>query len=274
MSSATSKPKQEAPFRSICGTLFPMTDIDQVQALVRAGQEMRARFAMQAVAFVAYVEYAPTTNRPHIQFYIRTTDSHRMSWWTKMLPGAHVEKRKGTEHQAAEYCRKNKEKADTILIADYGTEKPEPEFNGDVTLTTIDMLRRGCKTYQIFKRFPKFYFNQARKIKELEADIELWNSMSVDLSEIEGLTNETKTPQVLNPSPLIEDSKQTGFGSFLPEFNPVPQVLDRQRSPTPVFGSTSTQSTPSTLMEPPPLPLKKQKTVEVIEVSDDEIEDE
>lgn len=271
-SSATVEKKKQAdpPCRSVCFTLFPNSDHEQVQQLVQQGQLIRAAFAMDCVACVMYVEYAPTTGRPHIQGYLRTTTSHRLAWWVKQLPGAHVERRKGTEQQAADYCRKNKDKADTILIADYGTEKPEPEFNGDVTLTTIDMLVRGCKTYQIFKRFPKFYFNQARKIKDLEADIEMWNSMSVDLSIIEGLTPQNNSPQVLSPHPRIEDSRQTGFGSFSPHFQPVPQVLDRPMSPTPIFGSTTK---PSTVTEQPPK-LKKQKTIEISSEhsdSDDEI---
>lgn len=264
----TTEKKQSSPFRSACFTLFANTDVDTVQKLVELGQNIRAAHAFQLIACVMYIEMAPGTGRPHIQGYARTSDSHRMAWWTKALPGAHVERRKGTEQQAADYCRKGKDKPGSILICDYGTEKPEPEFNGDVTLTTIDMLVRGCKTHQIFKRFPKFYFNQARKIKDLEADIEMWNSMSVDLSEIEGLTPRTNTPQVITPPPLLEDSKSTAFGSFVPGFTPDPQIVEKHRASTPIFGASSSTGTNAPFKKPRVVNEEDDEEGETISISD------
>lgn len=195
------KKKPEAPFRAVCFTRN-MGECKSVDELIMWGQHRRAALAMKLTACVMYVERGTKNGLPHIQGYMRTHDSHRLSWWIKQLEGAHVERRKGSEQEAAEYCRKDANEPGSVLIADYGTETKVPEvINGDVTLTTIHMLLKGNRTYQIFKKFPKFYFNQARKIKDLEADIEGWNQMGVDLSDVDGMPSETNIPQVMNPPP-------------------------------------------------------------------------
>ena len=59
---------------------------------------------------IAQLEKAPKTDRIHIQGYIEFSEKKSIREIRKLLPGIHLEKRKGTRQQARDYCKKQETK--------------------------------------------------------------------------------------------------------------------------------------------------------------------
>jgi len=57
---------------------------------------------------------------PHIQAYLELTQAQTMSALKKKLPGAHLETRKGTPEEAANYCKKDGEFIEIGVISNQG----------------------------------------------------------------------------------------------------------------------------------------------------------
>jgi hypothetical protein len=72
---------------------------------------------------VFQLEIAPTTNKEHYQCFIQFIKKIRLTGVKKIFPSAHIEPRRGTSTQAAEYCMKT------------DTRKPDTNFRvyGELT---------------------------------------------------------------------------------------------------------------------------------------------
>lgn len=63
-------------------------------------------------------EIAPDTGTPHLQGYIEYSKKKRFAWVKRRFPrGTHIEARKGTAAQAAEYCKKGDDIWETGAIS-------------------------------------------------------------------------------------------------------------------------------------------------------------
>lgn len=151
-----------AQSRSWCVTLWSEEDVGRLRA--SAG----------IVALVVGEEVCPTTQKVHYQTYVRFESNKRFSWWKSQFPTAHVEPRRGSEPEAAAYCRK-----DGRVLVDFGCSV-DSEPAADTTEHVLNMLEDGAPLWQIYKAHPKFYFHNRRKIVDLETDMKGWRENGVD----------------------------------------------------------------------------------------------
>lgn len=115
-------------------------------------------------------EIAPATQKTHFQGYIRFDNPVRFSFWKNQFPTLHVERRRGTEAEAAEYCRK-----DGKVLIDFGcaVAAPVPADAASVLDGVLDLLDSGAPMWQIRKYNRRFFFHNYRKIQDYKSQIEL-----------------------------------------------------------------------------------------------------
>jgi len=126
------------------------------------------------VAMVSGKEICPTTQREHWQTYVRFESNKRLSWWVSQFPGCHAELRKGTEPQAADYCRK-----DGAVVVDFGCSV-DVEQGADTTEHVLNMLEEGAPLWQVYAAHRKFFFHNHRKIVDMKALLDEWRNHSLD----------------------------------------------------------------------------------------------
>jgi len=102
-------------------------------------------------------EVAPTTGTKHLQGYIEFSNAKRMATITKAYPGIHLEKRRGTAKQAADYCKKGKdffeggeiskqgERTDLERVADMVQEKKTIREIAEAEPVTFIKYHRGIQ---------------------------------------------------------------------------------------------------------------------------------
>lgn len=111
---------------------------------------------------------------PHLQGYIRFHCVRGLSWWKENYPRAHAEKRNGTEIQAVEYCRKDRD-----MLVDTHTEEPEPSDDSGkkrfkLAEEVMDEIDNGATVFQICKKHRGFYFYNRSAILRYKSDRQLW----------------------------------------------------------------------------------------------------
>jgi len=71
-------------------------------------EDYKAKLAALDCKYIVYgFEVCPTTSRSHLQGYVEFASARHFAAVKKLLPGAHIEPRKGTSEQAADYCKKD-----------------------------------------------------------------------------------------------------------------------------------------------------------------------
>jgi len=133
-----------ATCRSWCFTAWEQATVD-------------ALFATEPACFVVGRETCPTTGKEHFRGYIRWKAAKRFSWWKNTHPTVHVEPRKGSEIEAAAYCRK-----DGSVLHDFGVVV-DVESTGDVTEHVLDLLESRAPLSQVYRAHRKFFFPQLRQ---------------------------------------------------------------------------------------------------------------
>lgn len=115
-------------------------------------------------------EVAPTTGKQHYQTYVRFENNKRLSWLIKQFPGSHWELRRGSEPEAAQYCRK-----EGTVLHDRGCAiEVESSPIQDAFNTCVDMLEDGAPLWQIYKTNRKFYCYNRGWIRGVASDIKEW----------------------------------------------------------------------------------------------------
>lgn len=131
----------------------------------------RLRGMTNVRALVIGREVCPTTGKVHYQGYVRFSTAVRFSWWKNQFPTAHVEARKGTEAEAAAYCRKDRQ-----LVADFGCEAKRPMKGGSAEDQFLDLLEAGAPDWQLWKYHRKLCWRNWHHIdatrQRLEAEKE------------------------------------------------------------------------------------------------------
>lgn len=151
--------------RSWCVTLWSEEDVGRLKGTAGIN------------ALVVGEEVCPTTRKVHYQSYVRFESNKRFSWWRTNFPTAHVELRRGTEAEAAEYCRK-----DGRVLVDFGAQV-DSDPGSDTTEHVLNMLEDGAPLWQIYKAHRKFFFHNHRKITDMEASMNSWRENGIDVSQ-------------------------------------------------------------------------------------------
>lgn len=125
-------------------------------------------------ALVVGEEICPKSGKLHYQTYVRFESNHSFEWWKKWFPGNHYELRKGTEPEAADYCRKDRK-----VLIDFGCMK-ESEPSMDTTEHVLNMLEDDAPLWQIYRAHRKFFFHNYRKINDMEQVMRGWRENGHD----------------------------------------------------------------------------------------------
>jgi len=144
--------------RSWCLTFYNEEDVHRLDGM----KDVRA--------LVVGREICPTTKRVHWQSYVRFEAPKRFSWWKNQFPTVHVELRKGSEQEAADYCREDGE-----VLIDRGTQIPEVEYKGDVTEHVCDMMEQGAQDYEVYRAHRKFFFHNCSKVDAVRSKMDEWD---------------------------------------------------------------------------------------------------
>lgn len=146
-------PKKDLQGRSWCVTLWSEEDAK------RLNEDPSVK------AIVIGKEVCPTTHKDHWQGYVRFGSNKRFSWWKREYPTAHVVLRRGTEQEAAEYCRK-----EGSVLCDRGCQVDVPQ--GDPTEVALEMIEQGAPLWQVYQANRKFFFHNYRKVKDIKEFID------------------------------------------------------------------------------------------------------
>lgn len=84
--------------------------------------ETTPSFDDATVRYAIYQTESGANGTPHLQGYVEFKRSMRLQAVRKLLPGAHLEPRRGTREQARDYCRKDEGRlSDPIEFGEFGT---------------------------------------------------------------------------------------------------------------------------------------------------------
>lgn len=148
--------------RSWCVTLWSEEDVGRLKEVPGV------------VALVVGRETCPTTSKVHYQSYVRFESNKRFVWWKNQFPTAHVELRRGTEPEAADYCRKDRD-----VLVDFGCQVAS-ESGADTTEHVLNMLEDGAPLWQIYRAHRKFFFHNYRKITDIDGCFTSWRENGID----------------------------------------------------------------------------------------------
>lgn len=169
--------QSRAQARAWCATLWSTEEVDRLRA------------ASGIKALVIGEETCPETKKVHFQTYVRFATNKRFSWWKNEFPQVHVEIRKGTEEEAAAYCRK-----DGKVLHDFGCEVATNK-SGDTAEDVLDMLEDSAPDFQIYREHRKFFFYHHAKIESVRKKMKQWTEEGRDF----------KTIKASAPTPPVND---------------------------------------------------------------------
>jgi hypothetical protein len=115
-------------------------------------------------AYILYCSEVGASGTPHLQGYIRYSDSCAISRAIRDLPKAHVEICKGTEEENVAYC--TKEDADGTRRVEYGV-RTHPGKRNDIA-SLVEAVKTGESTVRdIFEAFPESYLKYSGAIDKV-----------------------------------------------------------------------------------------------------------
>jgi len=104
-------------------------------------------------------EVAPTTGTKHLQGFVILKNSLRHSTIRKLLPRCHVEPKKASNEQAAEYCKKD---GDFVEVGD-PIKKQGKRSDLEIICKLVD---KGESLSEIAEKYPATYVRNYRGIKD------------------------------------------------------------------------------------------------------------
>ncbi len=121
-------------FRNFIFTKFKKSDLKEFIASIKDNKDIRF--------FIGQQEICPTTQKEHIQGYMELFNAKTMKAIKKKILGeAHIEKRRGTQIQAIEYCSKMESRKPETLPLSIG-EKSKQGKRTDIA-DIRDMVKQG-----------------------------------------------------------------------------------------------------------------------------------
>lgn len=102
-------------------------------------------------------EIAPTTGTPHLQGYCELKKRTRFAKLKSLIPTAHIEKRKGTAKEAADYCKKEGK------YQEYGSMS-RPGTRNDI-MKLYEAVKKGTDEEDMFDAYPKEMYRYYRAVE-------------------------------------------------------------------------------------------------------------
>lgn len=112
--------------------------------------------------YVIFGKEISTSGTPHLQGYCELVKRTRLKALKKLLPTAHLEQRKGTAQQAADYCKKDND------FVEYGTIS-KPGKRNDLE-TVYNLVVEGHSNTEISAEHPSTYMRFYKAIDRVRLD--------------------------------------------------------------------------------------------------------
>lgn len=169
-----------------------------------------AELAWGRLAKVRYaiwqLEKGESKQTPHLQGYIELTQPAKMGYFRNVIPGAHLESRRGTRDQARDYCRKQESRIQGPW--EYGNW----EVGGQGKRTDLDHLKDLIDSGKTEKEICKTDFALwAKNFKIIERYILLtcpqreWRTKCVLVTGDPGTSKSTYCRRMVNEDPYYKD---------------------------------------------------------------------
>lgn len=153
--------------RSACFTIFKDYDEDAEQELLDQFEEW------DQVKYVIFQwEVCPETRREHVQGYAEFKAGVRVSTLQKKWPGIHVEKRRGTAQQAAEYCQKEETRLQGTEPSEWGIISKGQGSRSDLSGVT-DMVVQGESLRTVAEFDPVCFVRHHRGLTALQTTLRI-----------------------------------------------------------------------------------------------------
>lgn len=130
-------------------------------------------------------ETAPTTGTRHLQGYVELSSQLSFAVARELVPGAHLEARRGTARQAQEYCKKDGDWHEQGECSNPGKRK-------DIDLAA-EMVREGCSTRELAEAHPSTFVRYHKGFAALRAALAPVRSWVPDVKVYWGGTETGKT---------------------------------------------------------------------------------
>lgn len=123
---------------------------------------------LECLYLVYQNEICPETGRSHRQAYVEFKSPKHFNALQKLLPGAHIEKRKGTRAQARAYCMKEDTRAPGTQPVEIGEWiEPKPKHQQDFWKGLQDLIASGASSEEVYNEYPGMYVRYGRAIDSL-----------------------------------------------------------------------------------------------------------
>lgn len=167
--------------RNVCFTLNNFTE-DEYRRILGCGYK-----------YIVVGKEVGESGTPHLQGYIEFQNSRSFNALKKLMPRAHLEKRRGTALQASDYCKKDKNYYEDGEISKQGTR-------GDLQDISDSILKGELKVETIRKTDSELYTKYGRTFKELEDDYmrDIWRTEMTEGLWYFGKTGVGKTHKALD----------------------------------------------------------------------------
>ncbi len=204
---AKARKKQPSMAKHWCFTDYSRLEVKDWEA-----KSLTAAFADQIEYLVVGMEICPTTGRPHGQGYLKlgTKAGKRFTGVQKvlLLPGLHLEVKKGTPIQAVNYCIYKDPKDECKLkdakdIFEYG-ERPKGQGTRNDINEGVKILKEGGTISDIAKQMPQLIVKYPQgfvKLASLLMEIDIPLERTVDVFWLWGKTGTGKTYAAIHSDP-------------------------------------------------------------------------
>jgi len=137
--------------RNFCFTIFNYGD-----------HSLNALKAHKSIRYIiAGEEICPTTQHKHLQGYCEFKSSVEFSVIQKLLPKVHIEPRRGTSTEAADYCKK-----DNKIFLEQG-EMSKPQGKRTDIDNAVETIMSGATYKEVARQHPVQFVKYYRGFKEL-----------------------------------------------------------------------------------------------------------
>lgn len=160
--------------RNFCFTLNNYTEQDETTI---------DNFAHEGSNYLVYGHEVGESGTPHLQGYCELTTQTSFSTLKKTFPSMHIEKRKGTAEQAADYCKKDNDR-----IYEYGNISRQGKRTDLDNLLTD--LKDGCNMRKVVNKYNYQCIRHAEKYLTYNERVRNW---SMEVTWIYGSPGSGKT---------------------------------------------------------------------------------
>lgn len=155
--------------------------------------------------YMVYGKEVGESGTPHLQGYIELSNQLRLSTIKKSMPRAHLEKRKGTPAQAADYCKKDGDFVETGTISNPGKRTD--------LLHVMHAIKKKRKFIEIAEEFPNTVAKHLKFFDRYQLELNRQDNkfQPVDVIVLYGAAGTGKTRKAYDIDPNLYHTTSTDW---------------------------------------------------------------